>query len=74
MALFPSVFEALTLNVIGNVAFGIDLSDINDETAKRFIMESKRIVYVEEMMTTGTMIWVMFASKYRGRNSVCSFS
>ena len=67
------VFESLTLNVIGNVAFGIDLSDPSGDTAKRFIEESHRLSHIEKMMSPVVLMWIFFAGKHGVSHNILYF-
>ena len=58
-----SFFEGLTLRVIGDVAFGMDLSDPKAETNRQFYEEANTVVHVEKMLTPYTFFWVFFAGK-----------
>ena len=59
-----SFFEGLTLRVIGDVAFGMDLSDPEAETSRQFYKEANTVVHIEKLITPYTMFWILFAGKF----------
>ena len=58
-----SFFEGLTLRVIGDVAFGMDLSDPEAETSRQFYKEANKVVHIEKMITPYVVFWIFFAGK-----------